>query len=242
MIIYPAMDLLDGCCVRLVQGRFDEATRYSPYPADALRQFEGEGAEWAHIVDLDGARAGSPRQHDMILELVNETELKLQVAGGIRQASQIEHLLSQGVDRVVVGSLAVTDPDTVHDFFYNFGSDRITLALDVMFLEEVPVVATSGWTETSGRTLWELAERFPDATNLLVTDVGRDGMLSGPNLKLIEDLSRRLPHASIQASGGVSSLRDLTQLAEAGAAGAIVGKALWERKFSVADAVALARA
>jgi phosphoribosylformimino-5-aminoimidazole carboxamide ribotide isomerase len=242
MIIYPAIDLLDGCCVRLTQGRFDEATRYSPYPADALRQFEAEGAEWAHIVDLDGAREGSPRQHDMILDLVDATELKLQVAGGIRQAEQIEYLLSQGVDRVVVGSLAVTNPDRVQGFLDHFGSDRITLALDVMFLEEVPMVATSGWTETSQSSLWELAERFPDARNLLVTDVGRDGMMSGPNLDLIAELSRRLPYASVQASGGVSSLKDLTQLAEMGAAGAIVGKALWERKFSVAEAVALARA
>jgi phosphoribosylformimino-5-aminoimidazole carboxamide ribotide isomerase len=242
MIIYPAMDLMDGCCVRLKQGRFDEATRYSPYPADALRQFEAEGAEWAHIVDLDGAREGNPRQHDLILDLVDATELKLQVAGGIRQAAQIEYLLSQGVDRVVIGSLAVTEPETVQGFLEHFGSDRITLALDVMFLEEVPMVATSGWTETSQSSLWELAERFPSARNLLVTDVGRDGMLSGPNLDLIGELGRRLPYASVQASGGVSTLRDLTLLSEAGAAGAIVGRALWERKFSVAEAVTLARA
>jgi len=242
MIIYPAIDLLDGCCVRLKQGRFDEATRYSPYPADALRQFEAEGAEWAHIVDLDGAREGSPRQHDLILDLVDATELKLQVAGGIRQGSQIEYLLSQGVDRVVIGSLAVTEPETVQEFLEHFGGDRITLALDVMFLEEVPMITTSAWTKTSQSSLWELAERFPSARNLLVTDVGRDGMMSGPNLDLISELTRRLPHAAIQASGGVSSLRDLTQLSEAGAAGAIVGRALWERKFSVAEAIALARA
>lgn len=237
MIIYPAMDLMDGCCVRLLQGRFDEPTRYSAFPVDALRQFEEEGAEWAHVVDLDGARAGSPRQHDMLADLVDATELKLQVAGGIRQAGQIDFLLGEGVDRVVIGSLAVTDPGAVQGFFDHFGGDRITLALDVMFLESVPMVATSGWTETSGRNLWEMAERFPDARNLLVTDIGRDGMLAGPNLDLIEELATRLPHVQVQASGGVSSLDDIRRLRDAGAAGAIVGKALWERKFSLKEAI-----
>lgn len=240
MIIYPAIDLMDGCCVRLTQGRFDEQTRYSVFPAEALRQFEEAGAEWAHIVDLDGARAGSPRQHEMIATLAGETELKLQVAGGIRQASQIEFLLSEGVDRVVVGSLAVTDPGAVQGFFDRFGSDRVTLALDVMLMEEVPVVATSGWTEASGQSLWDVAARFPDARQLLVTDIGRDGMMGGPNLQLIEDLAMRFPQMSIQASGGVSSLADLDALADAGATAAIVGKALWERKFELSEAVAIA--
>ena len=241
MIIYPAMDLMDGCCVRLTQGRFDEATRYSAFPADALRQFEEEGAEWAHIVDLDGARAGSPRQHEMIAALVESTELKLQVAGGIREASQIDFLLSRGIDRVVIGSLAVTQPDVVRGFFDYFRPERITLALDIIYLEEVPIVATSGWTETSGRSLWDMAARFPDARHLLVTDVSRDGMLTGPNLALIRELTQRLPDAAIQASGGVSQLTDLVELADAGADGAIVGKALWERKFGVAEAIDVAR-
>lgn len=242
MILYPAIDIMDGCCVRLRQGRFDEPTRYSVYPAEALRQFQDEGAEWVHIVDLDGARAGSPRQHEMIASLIDDTELKLQVAGGIRDASQIDFLLSEGVDRVVIGSLAVTSPETVQGFFDRFGPERITLALDVMVLEEVPVVATSGWTETSDRTLWEVAERFPEARHLLVTDIRRDGMMGGPNMELIEELMKRLPNVAVQASGGVSSLRDLEALIAAGAAGAIVGKALWERKFTLPEALALARA
>lgn len=242
MIIYPAIDLLDGCCVRLTQGRFDQPTRYSPFPVEALRQLEEEGAEWAHIVDLDGARAGSPRQHEMIAGLAAETELKLQVAGGIRDASQIEFLLGEGIDRVVIGSLAVTDPQAVYGFFERFGGDRITLALDVMFLEEVPVVATAGWTEASDRTLWEMADRFPQTRHLLVTDIDRDGMLGGPNLALVAELVRRLPDIAVQASGGVSSLADLAAVANTGAAGAIIGKALWERKFSLPEALDIARA
>ena len=241
MIIYPAIDLLDGCCVRLTQGRFDEVVRYSAYPVEALRQFEAEGAEWAHIVDLDGAREGNPRQHGMIADFVDATELKLQVAGGIRDAAQIEFLLGEGIDRVVIGSLAVTAPDVVQGFFDRFGGERITLALDVMLLEEVPMVATSGWTETSPHTLWDVACRFPDAHQLLVTDIGRDGMMGGPNLELVRELAERMPGMSIQASGGVSSLADIAALTEAGAAGAIVGKALWERKFGLGEAIALAR-
>jgi phosphoribosylformimino-5-aminoimidazole carboxamide ribotide isomerase len=242
MIIYPAIDLMDGCCVRLTQGRFDEKTLYSAFPVEALRQFEAEGAEWAHIVDLDGARAGSPRQHDLIAGLVEDTELKLQVAGGIRDAGQIDFLLSEGVDRVVIGSLAVTDPDTVQSFFDHFGPDRIVLALDVMLLEQVPMVATSGWTQASSRTLWEVAERYPNAQNLMVTDISRDGTMGGPNVDLIHDLTRRLPGMAIQASGGVASLEDIDALVDAGAGGAIVGKAIWERKFTVAEAIARAGA
>lgn len=242
MIVYPAIDLMDGCCVRLEQGRFDERTLYSAFPADALRQFEGEGAEWAHIVDLDGLRAGSPRQHDLIADLVDATELKLQVAGGIRDAGQIEFLLGEGVDRVVVGSLAVTAPEIVHGFFDRFGADRIALALDVMLLEEVPVVANPATLDVTDRTLWDVASRFAEARHLIVTDLAREGMLGGPNLKLIAELAERMPHAAIQASGGVSSLRDVEDLAEAGARGAVVGKALWERKFSLAAAIAAATA
>jgi phosphoribosylformimino-5-aminoimidazole carboxamide ribotide isomerase len=241
MIIYPAIDLLDGCCVRLTQGRFDEAVRYSAYPVEALRQFEAEGAEWAHIVDLDGAREGNPRQHEMIADFVDATDLKLQVAGGIRDAAQIDFLLSEGIDRVVIGSLAVTNPVAVQGFFDRFGGERITLALDVMLMEEVPLVATSGWTETSPHTLWDVAGRFPDAHQLLVTDIGRDGMMGGPNLQLVRELAERFPGVSIQASGGVSSLGDIAALADAGAAGAIVGKALWERRFGLGEAIALAR-
>lgn len=237
MILYPAIDLMDGCCVRLRQGRFDESTLYSPFPAEALRQFEGKGAEWAHIVDLDGARAGSPRQHRMIAGLVDETELKLQVAGGIRKADQIQFLLGEGIDRVVIGSLAVTDPTAVRGFFDRFGPERIALALDVMLLEEVPMVAVAGWTETSAHSLWEVAGRYPEARHLLVTDIGRDGMMAGPNLILIEELSQRLPGVAVQASGGVASVEDLKKLRAAGAAGAVVGKALWERKIDLGEAL-----
>jgi len=233
MILYPAMDLMGGRVVRLAQGRFDDATTYSADPAQALAAFAAAGATWAHVVDLDGARAGAPVQHDLIARLAAEAPLKLQVAGGIRTRDHIASLLDAGAARVVIGSLAVKDPPLVQGFLREF-ADRITLSLDVRILGGTPEVATAGWTEDSGRTLWDIAALYPEARHLLLTDIGRDGMLQGPNFALLEEAAARLPHLAIQASGGVSSLQDLTRLRTAGA---IVGKALWEGRIDLAEAL-----
>jgi phosphoribosylformimino-5-aminoimidazole carboxamide ribotide isomerase len=237
MIVYPAMDLMGGKVVRLKQGRFDDSTAYSDDPAQALRAFANSGAEWAHIVDLDGARAGHPVQHETIAGLAAATPLKLQVAGGFRTPEQIARMLDAGVERVVIGSLAVKQPETVSGFLDEFGAERITLSLDVRVIEGSPMVAVSGWTEDSGRSLWDVAAFYPKAVHLLLTDIGRDGMLEGPNFALYEEASERLPTLRIQASGGVSSLNDLERLTTDGA---IVGKALWEGRISLEDALALA--
>lgn len=239
MIIYPAMDLMGGRVVRLAQGRFDDATTYAADPADALAQFAAAGALWVHVVDLDGARAGTPVQHDLIADLARTAPLKLQVAGGFRTGEQIARMFDAGVGRVVIGSLAVKQPDLVRGFLAEHGGDRITLSLDVRVIEGTPIVATAGWTEDSGRSLWEIAALYPEARHLLLTDIGRDGMLAGPNFELLEDAGRRLPHVAIQASGGVSSLDDLRRL---DTAGAIVGKALWEGRITLEEAVNLAGA
>jgi phosphoribosylformimino-5-aminoimidazole carboxamide ribotide isomerase len=234
MIVYPAMDLMGGRVVRLVQGRFEEATTYPADPAEALAGFAAAGAEWAHVVDLDGARAAAPVQHDLLAALAAASPLRLQVAGGFRTAGQIERALDAGVARVVIGSLAVNDPPAVRHFLARFGGDHITLSLDVRLVGGVPLVATLGWTLDSGRSLWDIAALYPEARHLLLTDIGRDGMLAGPNFDLLEEAGRRLPHLAVQASGGVSSLDDLARLRTAGA---IVGKALWEGRIGLAEAV-----
>lgn len=239
MIIYPAMDLIGGSVVRLKQGRFDEVTPYSTAPADALRQFASAGAEWAHVVDLDGARAGEPRQHGLIADLARSTQLRLQVAGGFRERDQLARMFDAGVSRVVVGSLGVKQPDTVRSWFDEFGSDRIALSLDVRILDSVPLVAIAGWTEDSGHGLWDVVAMYPQAQHLLVTDIGRDGMLQGPNFGLYSEIAEQLPGVQVQASGGVSSRRDFEQLTTAGA---IIGKALWEGRISLEEALGLARA
>ncbi|HEY0085903.1 MAG TPA: 1-(5-phosphoribosyl)-5-[(5-phosphoribosylamino)methylideneamino] imidazole-4-carboxamide isomerase [Allosphingosinicella sp.] len=234
MILYPAMDLMGGRVVRLAQGRFEDATIYPGDPAEALAAFAQAGAEWAHVVDLDGARAGAPVQHDLLCELGRTAPLRLQVAGGFRTAEQIARVLDAGVARVVIGSLAVKEPELVKGFLDRFGGERITLSLDVRLVDGEPMVATLGWTENSGRTLWDIAALYPEARHLLLTDIGRDGMLAGPNFDLLEEAGRRLPHLAIQASGGVTSLDDIRRLTTAGA---IVGKALWEGRIDLPEAL-----
>jgi len=239
MIIYPAMDLMGGEVVRLKQGRFEDKTSYSSDPAAALEAFAVAGAEWAHVVDLDGARARSPVQHDLIASLASSSALKLQVGGGFRNREQVARLLNAGVERVVIGSLAVHAPALVNAWVDEFGPDRITLSLDVRMVDGEPIVAVSGWTEASGVNLWRVAERFPSARHLLLTDIGRDGMLAGPNFELLDEAVDRLPGLLIQASGGVASLADLERLRTDGA---IVGKALWEGRVRIEEALALASA
>lgn len=239
MIIYPAMDLLDGQVVRLSQGSFDDVTAYSTPPREALEQFSAAGAEWAHVVDLDGARAGAPVQHGLIGELARCSPLNLQVAGGFRTRQDLQRMFDAGAARIVIGSLALKEPEMVRALFDEFGPERIALSLDVRLVENKPVIALSGWTEDSGRSLWDIADYYREARHLLVTDIARDGMLQGPNLDLYDELARRLPDVAVQASGGVSFIADLKRLPTAGA---IIGRALWEGRISLEEALHCARA
>lgn len=239
MIIYPAMDLIGGRCVRLEQGRFDAATLYPADPMEALADFAAAGAAWAHIVDLDGARAGAPVQHGLVARLAAGAKLKLQVAGGFREASQVERMLEAGVGRVVIGSLTLCAPELVRRLLADHGPERVALALDVRVVDGVPLVAASGWAETSALGLYDVAASFREARHLLVTDIGRDGMLLGPNFSLYEEIGRRLPQFAVQASGGVSGANDLRGLAALGMAGAVVGKALWEGRIGLEEVIGL---
>lgn len=242
MKLLPAIDLIGGRCVRLVQGDFARQTRYAADPADALARFHAEGATEAHVVDLDGARAGEPRQHELFIALAASSPMKLQVAGGVRTAAQVQRLLDSGVARVVIGSLALTDPAAFAALLDRFGTERLTLALDVRLAPDGrPLVASHGWLEDTGRDIGEVLSLFPAVRHLLVTDIARDGMLEGPNLALMRAVLDRFPSVELQASGGVSALPDLDALRRTGAARAIVGKAIWEGRFSVAEGVAYAR-
>ena len=241
MILLPAIDLIGGRCVRLAQGDFARETRYSDDPAAALAGFAEGGASEAHLVDLDGARAGAPRQHELLASLARQSPLKLQVAGGFRTADQVEAMLDAGVERVVIGSLALAEPDAFSAMLERFGAERLTLALDVRLEDGRAMVATHGWAEGSGRTLDEVLGQFPAVRHLLVTDIARDGMLSGPNVALTNSIVTMHPGVALQASGGVADVANLTALLDAGAARAIVGKAIWEGRFTVAEGVAHAR-
>lgn len=240
MIVYPAIDLRAGACVRLMHGRFDQVTHYDDHPAARLAAFAASGATWAHIVDLDGAEAGRAVQHALIGDLARAVDIRIQSGGGVRSADDVAALIDAGVARVVVGSLAVSAPDTVADWLRRFGPDRLTLAIDVKADGDRYVPALKGWTEAAGVDLWTALDRYPPglARHLLVTDVSRDGALTGPNLDLLGEIVRRRPDLRVQASGGVASLADLAAARALGCDGAIVGRALYEGRFTVAEALA----
>ncbi len=231
MILYPAIDLINGECVRLAQGRFDAVTRYDSDPFKRLGMFNEEHAQWVHIVDLDGAKAGSPQQHELIGRLAKSSKAKIQTGGGVRTREHVQTLLDAGVSAVVLGSAAVKSPDEVRGWLKDFGKDRITLALDVLPTKDGDFdAALHGWVEGSGISLWDVLDYYPVGTaqRILVTDVSRDGMLMGPNMDLMRALQRKRPDLDIQASGGVRSVEDLYDLKALGVYGAIVGKAIYE--------------
>jgi phosphoribosylformimino-5-aminoimidazole carboxamide ribotide isomerase len=239
MLILPAIDLMDGTCVRLSQGRFDAATEYGD-PFAQLAVFASAGAEWAHIVDLDGARLGRPAQHDLIGRLAQTTDMRIQCGGGVREKAHVASLLDAGAARVVVGSTAVCDPGEVRDWIAEFGAERICCAFDVRRAGEIYQVVTHGWSESGGVTLRDALELYPDGglRHVLATDISRDGVLSGPNVDLVRSIASARPDLRVQASGGVAALDDLAALRAAGAAAVITGRALYERRFSLEDALA----
>lgn len=242
MKLLPAIDLIDGRCVRLSQGVFARETDYGEDPAEALARFHSEGAEEVHLVDLDGARARSPQQHDLFVELAGHFPLALQVAGGVRTIDHVQRLIDAGVARVVIGSLALNDPAAFTGLLKRFGPQRLTLALDVRLdAAGRPMVASHGWMDDSGRSLDDVLAAFPAVRHLMVTDIARDGMLAGPNFALILAVLKAYPAIELQASGGVATLLDLHALRDCGAARAIVGKAIWENRFTVAEGVSHAR-
>ncbi|RKR02968.1 1-(5-phosphoribosyl)-5-[(5-phosphoribosylamino)methylideneamino]imidazole-4-carboxamide isomerase [Maricaulis maris] len=242
MILYPAIDLLDGRVVRLHKGEFDAVTDYGDDPRAVAEQFGEAGAVWIHVVDLSGARDGARRQ-GAIIRTICETGLRVQTGGGVRTAEDIEDLLASGVERVIVGSLAVTEPERVRDWLDRYGGDRLTLALDVRQIGGRYRPALKGWTDTTDTTLEDVLVSYAESglAHALVTDIGRDGDLSGPNIGLYTRLATDYPDIAWQASGGVASLEDLRAAKQAGAAGAITGKALYEGRFTVAEAVACLR-
>ncbi len=238
MVILPAIDLWQGRCVRLRQGDYSQRTEYSADPIEVARGYRDAGAEWVHIVDLEGAKAGEPTgNHLRILERISaETGLSVQFGGGIKSRSSVEAVLAAGASRFVLGSALVRDPDLAEWCFLNH-PERAVGGID----SRDGRVAVQGWTEDSGRPAEEVAGFAAEkgARLLVVTDIATDGMLSGPNLSLL----RRVHEASglpVIASGGVSDLRDLEALAALGSfvAGVIVGKALYEGRIELSETLA----
>lgn len=238
MLILPAIDIRGGRVVRLLHGRFDAETHYGDDPAAQAGAFAAAGATWAHVVDLDGARDGAMRQTALLHAMADAASI--QAGGGVRTEADVAGLLDAGVARVVVGSAAISAIDEVRRWLERFGPDRLTLALDVRCRADAPEVLIRGWTEASGISLWAALDAYPPGAlrHILVTDVDRDGAMTGPNVALMAEIVARRPDLALQASGGARSLADLSALKTAGAAGAIIGRALYEGAFSLEEALA----
>lgn len=233
MELIPAIDLRDGRCVRLLQGDFEQETRYSVDPVELAQHYRELGARTLHVVDLDGAKQGVPVNLAVIRRMRAAAGVDVQLGGGIRARASLEDALEVAA-RAVIGSLAVSDPELVVSWLTEFGPERLTLALDVrLAADRTPMIATHGWTRASTLSLGAAIERFAAAglKHVLCTDIERDGALSGPNVELYRDCVRRWPGIEFQASGGVRDTADLTALAAAGVTATVSGKALLEGRI-----------
>lgn len=239
--VYPAIDVREGRVVRLLKGDFDKETRYPDDPMTVAREYAAGGASWLHLVDLDAARSGDYTLAPLLREIVAETGLRVQTGGGVRGKSDVSDLLEAGASRVVIGSLAVREPETVSEWIAEFGPDRITVALDTRTGEDGSwVLPTSGWTSDTETDLAVLLSHYNRSgkLNVLCTDIGRDGTLGGPNLNLYTFLTRAVPDAAVQASGGARHAADVRSVRKIGCAGVILGKSLLEQKLTIAEAIA----
>lgn len=240
MIIYPAIDLRGGRVVRLTEGRFDQEKSYGDNPLAVAKDFAASGATWLHVVDLDGAKDPAKRQTALVEKLARGSGLRVQTGGGIRDESQIAALLAAGARRVIVGSVAVKQPALVRGWLKKFGAEKIILSPDVRLdADGTPRIAAAGWQESTDVALDDFLNGFlaSGLIHILCTDISRDGKLTGPNSALYAQLAKKFTPLQIQASGGVSSLDDLRTLQTTGAAGAIVGRALYEKKFTLEEAL-----
>jgi phosphoribosylformimino-5-aminoimidazole carboxamide ribotide isomerase len=235
MELIPAIDLKEGRCVRLFKGDFAAETVYSNDPASVLERYRELGARTVHVVDLDGARDGNQPNRQVIMEMAERRRVRLQVGGGLRTLERVEHLLDAGIDRAVIGSVAVTSPEEVTTWLAEIDPRQIVLAFDVRINEQgIPMLTTHGWLKTSDVSLWSAVERYLPSglTHVLCTDISRDGAMTGPNCELYTEAVRRFPDIQWQASGGVANAGDLEALRKCGVAAVISGKAMLENRIS----------
>ncbi|MBN1805714.1 MAG: 1-(5-phosphoribosyl)-5-[(5-phosphoribosylamino)methylideneamino]imidazole-4-carboxamide isomerase [Sedimentisphaerales bacterium] len=233
MYIIPAIDLRDGKCVRLIQGQYDRQINYEDNPVKQAREFSSAGAKWLHIVDLDGAKAGKPVNTETISAIAALGLFKIEVGGGLREEESIKQLLDIGVERVIIGTKAVSDFEWFSDMAEKFGG-RIVLGLDARGSK----VATHGWTEDSPHSLLEFATeaaKLPLAA-IIYTDISKDGMMTGPNLERTKALIDAVD-IPIVASGGVKELSDIPKLIEIGAEAVVIGRSLYEGTLKLSEAI-----
>jgi phosphoribosylformimino-5-aminoimidazole carboxamide ribotide isomerase len=237
MRILPAIDIIDGRCVRLTQGDYAQKKIYNENPVEVAQHFEQAGLKYLHLVDLDGAKAGKVINWNVVESITKKTSLTVDFGGGVKTDAEIERLMDIGVSQVNVGSVAVKEKDKVFGWIKRFGPEKIILSADVKNEE----IAIHGWQSNSGLNLFDLVGEYLEngIEYVTCTDIQTDGMLKGPNTGLYKKLIQTFPSLKVVASGGVSSLEDLIELKQSGVDGAIVGKAIYEERIRVTDLVTL---
>ncbi|MGL5435425.1 MAG: 1-(5-phosphoribosyl)-5-[(5-phosphoribosylamino)methylideneamino]imidazole-4-carboxamide isomerase [Lachnospiraceae bacterium] len=235
MQLYPAIDMKGGKCVRLTQGLFDQMKVYSDSPADMAKLWVSQGASFLHIVDLDGALAGHSVNEAAIREITASVDIPVQLGGGIRSKEAVKHMLKLGITRCIIGTKAVERPEFIRELVTEFGTDAIVVGVDA----KNGMVAVEGWEKVSTLSAIDLCMQMKDfgVSHIVYTDISRDGTLTGPNVDYTRELTRRTG-LNIIASGGVSGMDDLIALDTAGIRGAIIGKALYEKRIDLAEATA----
>lgn len=233
MFAIPAIDIIDGKCVRLSQGDYTQKTIYSASPLEVAKEFEAAGLSRIHIVDLDGARSHRIVNIDILYAIAKNTNLKIDFGGGVKSDEDIAKAFDHGAHQVTVGSIAVKDRDLTMRWLARYGADRIILGADV----RDETIAIQGWQESGGVALMDFLDDYTRAgiQYVICTDIARDGMLSGPALSLYHRILQRYPGLHLIASGGVSSIADIEQLREAGLYGAITGKGIYEGRFTLSQ-------
>ncbi|MEM6524299.1 MAG: 1-(5-phosphoribosyl)-5-[(5-phosphoribosylamino)methylideneamino]imidazole-4-carboxamide isomerase [Bacteroidota bacterium] len=237
MRIIPAIDLIDGKCVRLTQGDYGQKKVYNEYPLEVAQQFEDAGIRYLHLVDLDGAKSGHIVNHKVLESITSKTRLKVDFGGGVKSDTDIKKAFDCGAQQVTCGSIAVKNEVVVQKWIELFGPERLILGADV----KAKRVAIHGWTEETEINIEALISKYSGygLKNVICTDIATDGMLTGPNLDLYIELLARFNDIQLIASGGVSSLEDLKILKQNGLHGAIVGKAIYEGKISLTQLTSL---
>lgn len=236
--IYPAIDMRGGKCVRLYKGDYDQETVYADSPFDMAKQFADAGASFVHMVDLDGAKDGERVHAADVIRVAKELPVKVQIGGGIRSMEDVRFYLENGIDRVIIGSLAIREPELVASFIEQFGADRIVIGLDA----KDGMVATHGWIETSDQKATDVGKYFVErgAKHFIFTDIATDGTLQGPNIAANKELAAATG-AEIIVSGGMSSLEDIQAVKAASndstIGGVIIGKALYTGRFTLEEAL-----
>lgn len=238
MRIYPAIDIIDGNCVRLVQGDYSQKTKFADDPREVAIGFTEQGGEFIHIVDLDGAKSGSTPNMELILDIAKSVDVPIEVGGGIRNMQTVEQYLENGVQRVIIGTAALEEDGFVEAAVKKYG-DRIAVGIDA----KDGMAAVSGWEKVSRVSALELAKKMEKigVKYIIYTDIATDGMLKGPNVAAMKEMVKNVPEVNIIASGGVSCIDDIKALLKTGVEGAIVGKALYTDRLNLADAISVSR-